>query len=145
LQWAVCLTALRCYGNLFGNRPPKTHQLTSNGHDHLVGMFASGDQCSIAFTPPYLGFPTDVLDGFGLFFQAQLQVATDLGWVAIGPRSFDEAPSRFGKKRGGDDPAYVSFFGQVAIEPRAAGAGFVDKDAMFAFGEEDALKQATFC
>jgi hypothetical protein len=56
-------------------------------------MFASGDQCSIAFTPPYLGFPPDVLDGFGLFFQAQLQVATDLGWVAIGPRSFDEAPT----------------------------------------------------
>ena len=54
------------------------------------------------------------------------------------------APSRFGKKRGGDDLAYVSFFGPVAIEPRVAGAGFVDKDEMFALGEEDALKLGYF-
>jgi hypothetical protein len=74
----------------------------------MVGIFASGDQCSIAFTPPYLGFPTDVLDGFGLFFQAQLQVATDLGWVAIGPRSFDEAPTGMGIPGFGNGPLPAS-------------------------------------
>jgi hypothetical protein len=34
----------------------------------------------------------------------------------------------------GDDPAAVPFFGQRALEPRAAGAGFIDKDELLALG-----------
>ena len=34
----------------------------------------------------------------------------------------------------GDDPAAVAFFGQIAIEPIAAGAGFIDKDELLALG-----------
>jgi hypothetical protein len=34
----------------------------------------------------------------------------------------------------GDDPAAVAFWGQLAIEPIAAGAGFIDKDELLALG-----------
>jgi hypothetical protein len=36
----------------------------------------------------------------------------------------------------GDDPAGVSFLSQVTIEPVAAGASFLDKDELLAFGLE---------
>jgi hypothetical protein len=36
----------------------------------------------------------------------------------------------------GDDPAAVAFLGQIAIEPRAAGAGFIDTDEWLALGPQ---------
>ena len=49
---------------------------------------------------------------------------------------FHAVPGLFGNSGGGDDPAHVSFVGQVAREPIAAGAGFVDQDEMCALGLE---------
>jgi hypothetical protein len=51
------------------------------------------DESSIAFTEPDLGFPTDVLDDFGLFFESQLQMSAHLGGIAVGPGAFDESTS----------------------------------------------------
>jgi hypothetical protein len=39
-------------------------------HRDHVGMFAACDELAIALTQPDLGFPTDILDDFGLLFQA---------------------------------------------------------------------------
>jgi hypothetical protein len=65
MMGAVVIHGLRCHGDLGGNGPHEPHQLTGHGHDHLVGMFPSGDQSSVALTQPHLGFPADVLDDFG--------------------------------------------------------------------------------
>ena len=62
--------ALGGHGDLFGNRPHEPHQLTGNGHDDLVGMFAVCQQASVAFAQSHLGFPADVLDRFAVLFQA---------------------------------------------------------------------------
>jgi hypothetical protein len=37
----------------------------------------------------------------------------------------------FGNQRGRHHPAVIAFFGQIAGEPVATGAGFVDADQMF--------------
>ena len=37
--------------DLFGNGPDEPDQLPCNGHDHLIGMLASSDEVSVAFTP----------------------------------------------------------------------------------------------
>jgi hypothetical protein len=54
-------------------------------------------------------------------------------WHSITPVSFDPVPRLFGNQSGGDDPADVALFHQVAIEPIAAGTGFVDEDECRAF------------
>jgi hypothetical protein len=72
MMGAVLIHGLRCHGDLFGDGPHEPHQLTGDGDDDLVGMFPSGDQSSVAFTQPHLGFPADVLDDFGLCFKPQL-------------------------------------------------------------------------
>ena len=55
-----------------------------------------GHQAAVAFAQPDLGLPTDVLDGFGLLFEAQLQMPADLGGIAIGPGAFDQGASGMG-------------------------------------------------
>jgi hypothetical protein len=81
--------ALGDYRDLLGNRPHASCQLTGNGHRDRGGMFAACDELPIAFTEPDLGFPTDVLDDFGLCFQSQVYVSADLGGIAVGPGPFD--------------------------------------------------------
>src|SRR5262245_26139115 len=53
-------------------------------------MFASGHQVAVAFAQPDLGFPADVLDHLGLFFESQLEMSTDLGGIAVRPGAFDQ-------------------------------------------------------
>src|SRR5215471_6770850 len=73
-----CL-ALWGHRDLFCNGPHKSYAFTRNSDDNLVRMFASGNQVAMAFAQPYLGLPADVLDGLGLLFESQLQMATDFG------------------------------------------------------------------
>jgi hypothetical protein len=40
----------------------------------------------------------------------------------------------FGNEGGGDDPADIAFFRQVAREPIATGARFIDKDQLLGLG-----------
>jgi hypothetical protein len=91
-----------------GNGPQEAHQFPCNSHDHLVGMFPAGQQASIAFAQPHLGLPTDVLDGFGLCFQSQLQMAADFGGILIGPSAFNDGPTRMGLAGCGDGPLPAS-------------------------------------
>jgi hypothetical protein len=98
---AISQSSLGGYGNLFGNSPHEPHQFTGNGHNHLVGMFASSDQAAAAFAQPNLRLPADLLEGVGLGFEPQLQMSTPLGRIAIGPGTFNErttgrAMARFG-------------------------------------------------
>ena len=47
---------------------------------------------------------------------------------------FDPIPWLFGDQRGRDDPADMAFFCEIAVEPIATRAGFIDKDEVRAFG-----------
>ena len=93
-QWG-----LRGDGNRFGNSPHKPYQLTGNGHDHLVGVFPAGEQFSVPFTEPDLGLPADVLDGFGLLFQSELEMPADFSRIAIRPSAFDQDATSMGIAR----------------------------------------------
>src|SRR5215471_10187240 len=42
------LANLRCERDLLSNGPHKAHSFTSNGHDHLVGVFPSCQQAAVA-------------------------------------------------------------------------------------------------
>ena len=64
--------ALQCYRHLLGNGPHKTDQFTRNGDGHDIGVFPLGHQALVAFAQPDLRLPTDVLNHFGLVFEAQL-------------------------------------------------------------------------
>jgi hypothetical protein len=59
-------------------------------------MFASCNQAAIAFAPPSLCLPADVLDGLGLLCESQLQMATDFCGIAIRSRPFDERSTGMG-------------------------------------------------
>jgi hypothetical protein len=98
------LLGLCCYGDLSGNGPHESSQLTGNGHGHDIGVFASCHEASVTFTAPDLGFPTDVLDGFWLCFESQLQMSADFSGIALGPGAFDEDASGMGVARFGNRP-----------------------------------------
>src|SRR5262249_18086071 len=51
----------------------------------------------------------------------------------ITPAGFDAVTCLCRNQGGGADPADVALFHQVAIEPIAAGTGFVDEDELLAF------------
>jgi hypothetical protein len=51
---------------------------------------------------------------------------------------FDSVPSPSGAQGGGDDPAGIAFSGEIAGEPVATRAGFVDKNEILAFGQKRA-------
>ncbi len=87
---------LRGDGNLFGKSPHKPNPLTGNGHDHLVGVFAACAQLSRAFTEPHLGLPADVLDGFGVLFQSELEMPADFSRIAIRPSAFHQGAMSMG-------------------------------------------------
>ena len=63
----------------------------------------------------------------------------------ITPIRLDTVTGLFRDQGRGDDPAAVAFFGQRALEPRAAGAGGIDKDEGLALGLQlpDALVEST--
>ena len=90
------LSDLRYYGDLSGNSPYESSQLTGNGHGHNIGVFASCHEAPVTVTQPHLSFPTDVLDDFGLCFESQLQMSADFRGIAIGPGAFDEHASGMG-------------------------------------------------
>ena len=76
--------------DLLGHGPHTRTQFPRDGDDHLVGIFASGAQLSVAFAESYLRLPTDILDRLGHLLQASLQMPTDFGGGARGPGAFDQ-------------------------------------------------------
>ena len=67
-----------------------------------LACFPRAHQLSVAFAQAHLGLPTDVLDGLGTLLQAQLEMPTDFGGVAIGPGAFDQGTAGMGVARLGD-------------------------------------------
>jgi hypothetical protein len=51
-------------------------------------------------------------------------------WHGVTPVGFDPVAWLLGNQGGGDDPADRALFPQGAIEPIAAGARFIDEDAL---------------
>jgi hypothetical protein len=82
--------------DLLGNRPHKRTAFPGNGDNHLVGIFSAGNQLPVAFAQADLGFPTNVLARLGPLLQAQLQMPTDFGRVAIGPGRCEQGPASLG-------------------------------------------------
>src|SRR5262249_6825640 len=68
--WAFKGLALWRQRYLLGNGPHKRTEFPRDGNDHLVGIFPSGAQLSVAFAQAYLGLPTDLLDRLGHLLQA---------------------------------------------------------------------------
>jgi hypothetical protein len=86
--------ALWSHGDLVGHGPHEPHQLTGNRHDDLVGMFPLCQQASVACAQSSLGVPAEVLDGFGVLFQSELEMPADFGGIAIRPGTFHERAPR---------------------------------------------------
>jgi hypothetical protein len=61
--------------DLVGDRPDEPDPLPRHGHHPLVGMLASGDERSVAFTQAHLSLPAEVLQPLGLLLESQLQMA----------------------------------------------------------------------
>ena len=59
-------------------------------------VFPPCTELPIAFTQADLGLPPHVLDRLGELVEAELQVPTDLGRVAIGPGAFHQSPTGLG-------------------------------------------------
>lgn len=83
--------------------------LAGDGHHDLIDVFAPGHQAAVAFAEADLGFPANLLDGFGHFFHPQLQAATDFGRVAIGPRALHEDAAGMSVTGLGEAPLPASF------------------------------------
>ena len=101
-RWHTRCRAKRCSRSLGGHRPLVRHgphqgtQFPGDGHDDPMRVFAACAQVSLAFAQPHLRFPTDVLEGFGQLFHAQLKMPADFGGVPVGPSAFDEGAARMG-------------------------------------------------
>ena len=79
--------------------------------------------------------PTEVADRFivdgGYIHGREVPGAHEPGQLpGVTPVGLDPVARLFGNQGGRDDPADVAFFHQVAIEPVAAGASFVDEDEL---------------
>jgi hypothetical protein len=109
----LSLWDLRCDRNPFGHGPHEPYPLPSNGHHDLIGVLPPGHESSEALTKPELGLPADVLDGFGLGFQSQLEMATDFRRIAVRPGAFDQRPAGMGVTGFGDRPLSASLAGGI--------------------------------
>jgi hypothetical protein len=109
----MALLNLRGHGDLLGHGPHAPHQLTGHGHDHLVGMFPSCDESSIALTQPDLRLPAEVLDGRGLFLESELQVSTHLGRLPVRPGAFDQGLPGMGIASLGEAPLAAALTGRI--------------------------------
>jgi hypothetical protein len=65
-------------------------------------MLPPGHEAAVSFAKPELSLPADILDGFGWGFQSQLEMATDLSWIAVRPGAFHQRPAGMGVPGFGD-------------------------------------------
>jgi hypothetical protein len=64
------LVDLGGHGYLLGDGPHEADQFPGKSDDDLVHVFPAGEQWAITLAEPPLGLPTDILDDFGVFFEA---------------------------------------------------------------------------
>jgi len=72
-------------GDLLGDGPHEGGHFARDRYHDLIDVFAARHQAAVALAEADLGLPANLLDHLGHFFQPQLEVATHLGRVAIGP------------------------------------------------------------
>jgi hypothetical protein len=97
LRWGETHTApsgLRRLQEPVWPSPHAPNQLTGHGHDDLVGLFPPCHQAAGALAQSHLGFPAEVLDHCGWFFQSELEMSADCGWGAGGPGACYECATR---------------------------------------------------
>jgi hypothetical protein len=92
-QPSLCLW---CHSNVLGNGPQKGTPFSGNGDHDLMGMCAFGHQVAIPLTEPDLGRPADGLDRCGALCQAELEMTTDFGRIAVCPGPFDQGTPGLG-------------------------------------------------
>jgi hypothetical protein len=78
------------HGDLLSNGPHDSRQFSGDGDHDVIGVFATRPELPVPCTQSHLRLPTDVLDTFGEFFQAALQMAAHVGRIAIRPGPFDQ-------------------------------------------------------
>jgi hypothetical protein len=124
---------------VFGHGPHTSSPFTGHGRHHLVGVFAASHQFSIACTHSPWGLPTDVLDGFGVGFQAPWPGSTHFGGVLIGPRAFNNSPTPMAVPGFRDRPLPASLatgiFGRHAAQALPQLAGRSDAREIAASGQ----------
>src|SRR3990170_8847049 len=107
---ALLLCGVRCSVRLgnqrhrAGDRPREGRHLAGDGHHDLVGVLAPGAQLAIPFAQAPLRLPADRLDLGRELLQTKLEMPTDLGRVAIGPRAFHQGSPSVGVPGLGDAP-----------------------------------------
>jgi len=84
------------HGDLLGNGPQKRAQLTGKRDHDVMRVFPPCAELPRAFAQADLCLPTRVLDRLGEFFQAEWQVPTHVGRIALGPSTVDEGPTGMG-------------------------------------------------
>jgi hypothetical protein len=89
-------------GDFLGDGPQEGKPFACDGRHDLISMFTASGQFAVAFTQPCLGFPADILDGFGQFFQTQLEMTADLSRLTVSPGTFDQRPTGVAIARCGD-------------------------------------------
>lgn len=80
-------------GNFPGHGPHQGHQGSRNRHHDVVGVLAASDEWSRPLAQADLRLPTEIWEGFGPLCQSPLEMATDLGRVAVRPRAFNQGPA----------------------------------------------------
>jgi hypothetical protein len=94
--------------------PHEGTQFASDGDPDLMRVLPPGAQLSIPCAEPHWGLPTDSLEAFGYLFQPELEMATHLSRVAIGPGAFAQGTSGLGLAR----------LGAPSLTPALAPGGF---------------------
>jgi hypothetical protein len=84
---------LRREGNFPGHSPHTGDQFSRHRHHGLIGVRAASHELSIPFAQADLRLPTEVLDGFGPWFESPLEMATDPRWIAVRPCTFNQGPA----------------------------------------------------
>ena len=85
--------------DLLGHGPQKRTQCPGDSDDDQVGVVPAGAQLPIAFAQSDLGLPTEVMDGLGHLFKAQLEMPTDFGRGARGPDALEQGSAGMGVPR----------------------------------------------
>ena len=100
--WACKGLALWRQRDLLDHGPQKRPEFPRDGNDHLVGIFPSGAQRSVAFAQAYLGLPTALLARRGHLRQASWQRPADFRGEARGPGACDQGTAGMAVARRGD-------------------------------------------
>jgi len=85
-----------------GDGPREGRHFPRDGHDDVIAVLAARGQLAVPLAQAHLGLPPDRLHLGRQLLQPELEMATDLRRVAIGPRPFHQGPPGMGVPGLGD-------------------------------------------